>query len=163
MRDLEKLFRARFGDELPDDDSGRDDAMIAAHHLASLGDDPAFIIDTWFRRWAPWLSLKEAQWLIGEAVSNPKRWRADTLAWRMRLTEAERSALGITTIGAIDLSKSERAKRRRQRNIAAKRAARRAKGAMTRAQYLASVKTEKPWIKAGMSRATWYRRQSRET
>ena len=32
--ELERLFIARYGRQLPDDDAGRDEAMLMAHHLA---------------------------------------------------------------------------------------------------------------------------------
>lgn len=33
LRELERLFEDRWGDHLPDDDSGRDDLILAAHHI----------------------------------------------------------------------------------------------------------------------------------
>jgi hypothetical protein len=36
MHDLAKLFRSRYGIELPDDDAGRDDMDVALNHLACL-------------------------------------------------------------------------------------------------------------------------------
>ena len=52
--------------------------------------------------WVPWMTTGEATGYINEALTNPQRWKADQLAWRLRLTAADRSALNITTIGAID-------------------------------------------------------------
>ena len=34
MRELERLFARRYGRLLPDDDAGRDDLIVAAHHIA---------------------------------------------------------------------------------------------------------------------------------
>jgi hypothetical protein len=53
-------------------------------------------------------------------------WTADQLAWRLHLTDADRTALAITTIGAIDCPKRVRTIRRKAR-IAANAKAWRAK------------------------------------
>jgi hypothetical protein len=160
VRDLDSLFAKRYGHRLPDDDAGRDDAEVMAHHLAMLSGDPRQHITDWMRRWAPWLTLVDLDALQARAIVQTKRWSADQLAWRLRLTEAERIAYRITTIGAIDLSNAERTKRRHQRNIEAKRTARRTKGAMSRAEYEAkALSRAKPWIAEGISRRTWYRRR----
>lgn len=157
VRDLNKLFTARYGLTLPDDDAGRDDAAIMAQHLASLPGNPAERITNWLELKAPWFTIGETKALIADTITHPQRWRADKLAWRMRLTEADRRALRITTIGAIDASKGQRAKARAERNRLAKLRARRAKGAKPRAEYLAQF--TKPWIAEGISRRTWFRRQ----
>jgi hypothetical protein len=94
--------------------------------------------------------------LINEAQECPLKWTADKLAWKFKVTQEQRRRLALKTIGAIDLSKAERIKTRRAHNKAASRAYRRANGAKPRAQYLAQF--TKPWIAAGISRATWYRR-----
>lgn len=158
IHDLNKLFAARYGHALPDDDAGKDDAQVMAHHLAALSGDPRKRINGWLRLWCPWMSLADAEAVLAEAILRPQRWRADKLAWRLRLTEADRSALRITTIGAVDLGRSERTKRRRDRAKLRKQMLRRAAGAKPRAQYEAnSINRTKPWIALGMSRAAWYR------
>lgn len=159
IRDLSRLMRARYGSQLPNDAVGRDCARIIVHHLAALSGDPRKRISGWLELWAPWLQLLDAKQLLIEAISNPYRWRADKLGWRLWLTEADRAALRITTIGAIDLGKAERTERRRDHHRKLALAKRRAQGAKPRAEYLASVKTEKPWIALGISRRTWYRRR----
>jgi hypothetical protein len=159
VRDLNKLFRARYGEILPDDDSGRDDVAIVAHHLAQYADGhPARRITQWVRLRAPWMPIAELDALIAEAIAKPKRWRADKLAWRLRLTAADRSALRITTIGAIDASKGQRSARRRERDRKRKMLNRRASGAQPRPEYEAqSLERAQPWTMLGISRRTWYR------
>ena len=39
LRELERIFQSRYGRFLPDDDSGRDDLNLIAHHIAHLGGD----------------------------------------------------------------------------------------------------------------------------
>lgn len=162
VRDLRVLYAARYGSSLPDDDAGLDDARLMAHHLAALSGDPRRRLDSFIREWCPWMSRADQDALLVEIMTRPQRWRADKLAWRLRLIEADRSTLKITTIGAIDMGKAERTKRRRARARMREQERRAAKGAKPRARYLAST-IGKPWIAAGISRASWYRQRARET
>jgi hypothetical protein len=165
VRDLNTLFTARYGQILPDDDAGRDDVRIVAHHLAQYVDgNPLRRITQWVRLRAPWMRLAELDALVAECITKPRRWRADKLAWRLRLTAADRKALRITTISAIDANRAQRIARRRERDRKRKAARRAAAGAIPREQYEAqSIERAQPWTMLGMSRATWYRRHPRET
>jgi hypothetical protein len=78
-----------------------------AHHLAH-GPDPEHRIGLWLGLWAPWMTGSEAGKLITKVIAKPLRWRAHKLGIRLRLTEAERTRLGITTIGSIEVSGQER-------------------------------------------------------
>lgn len=162
MRDLARLFRSRWGITLPNDDAGRDDLKIALNHLACLA-HPRGHIAHWIEIWAPWLTAAEQREIVPPILANPQRWKADALAWRLRLTKEERTMLAITTIGAVDESKAARTKRRRSRDRQRKENARRSQGVLPRKEYEAkSAAVTKPWITEGISRATWYRRK-RET
>lgn len=99
---------------------------IMAHHMAGLPDMPRRVT-AWLDRYAPWLSLASRERLISECAGCPLKWSADKLAWKIRLTDAQRSRLKIRTIGAIDCSKEQRAERQRQRRAEAERARRAAK------------------------------------
>ena len=112
LHDLARLFRARWGLTLPNDDAGRDDMMVAVNHLASLT-EPLKRIDHWLELWCPWITLAERNKIAAAALLYPQRWKADQLAWRLRLTYADRTALGITTIGAIDVPRRDRIKLRK--------------------------------------------------
>src|SRR5438045_741184 len=107
LYDLARIFHSRYGVELPDDDAGRDDLEVAVNHLASLA-RPRRHIANWIELWAPWLTAKEQAEMVGAALANPQHWKADNLAWRLRLTAEERRMLGVTTIGAIDENKAAR-------------------------------------------------------
>lgn len=161
LGDLSRVFRSRYGGvRLPDDDAGRDDIRLAVDHLASLP-HPAKAIVRWLETWAPWLTLAEHRQIIADGIANQRNWKADALAWRLRLTKEERRMLGITTIGAIDEGKAARTKRRRDRDRERKAAARLAAGARPRKHYEgASAERAMPWKAEGISRATWYRRRS---
>lgn len=163
MRDLASLYRSRWGITLPDDDAGRDDLKIALNHLACLA-HPRGHIANWIEVWAPWLTAKEQAEIVPPILANPSRWKADALAWRLRLTKEERNMLGITTIGAVDENKAARTKRRRAADRQRKENARRAKGMKPREQYEGqSLSKAKPWVAEGISRAKWYRRRADET
>lgn len=124
LNDLGKLFRARYGaEQLPDDDAGREDMAVALNHLATLA-HPKGRIEQWLKLWAPWLTIAERDAMTVEAIMNQRHWTADQLAWRLGLTMADRTALGITTIGACDMSKADRTKLRKVKHRERQRARR---------------------------------------
>jgi hypothetical protein len=159
MRELEAIFEDRYGQHLPDDEAGRDCALIAAHHLANLprGDQATNVIK-WLARWAPWMSQYEMDALSSKAIERNIKWKADTLGKRLGLTDQDRSRLCITTIGAIDCNKRARNNRRKQAKRTHNERVRRAEGAVPRVEYEAnSLSRQKPWEAEGISRRTWYR------
>jgi hypothetical protein len=159
LRELERLFSQRYGAELPDDDAGRDDLVIAAHHIAHIGADAARHIVAWAQLWAPWMTADKAAKLADRVIANPFKFTADVLAWRLHLTQAERHDLGITTIGAIDSSKGQRAQFRKLKRQLAASVRRRERGGTSRALYEGnSLSRTRPWEALGVSRRTWYRR-----
>jgi hypothetical protein len=91
---------------------------VAAHHIAHLGGEVEKKIVAWVNLWLPDMPQhKEARW-PRKVKAKPLLWRTDTLAWRLRLTMAERTRLGITTIGALNMSTGRQAERRRRRRYA---------------------------------------------
>jgi len=106
------------------------------------------------------LTEAEAKTIIDEARATPRQMESDALARWLGLTYGVREKLGITTIGAIDVSKSERKALRKERNRQAKERRRRDQGAKPRAEYLAqSLSRLRPWQAMGISRSTWERRR----
>jgi hypothetical protein len=157
IAELRRLYRDRYGYVLPEDDAGRDDAEIMAHHIAKRPDAERNIT-LWLGLWCPWMAGTEVASMTAKVISKPLRWRAGKLATRLNLTEAERKRLRITTIGAVDLTRQQRKDRRRARDRALKHARRLAAGAKPRAEYEAgSLSRTKPWERLGMSRRSWYR------
>ncbi|WLA85597.1 hypothetical protein [Bradyrhizobium elkanii] len=124
LRELERLFKSRYGRLLPDDDAGMDDLTIVAHHIVFLGGEFVEHIVAWARAWAPWLPERDAKRLAERIAAEPRKWSADALAWRLRLTMAERTALKITTFGAFDTSKAEREAIQKERKCERQRARR---------------------------------------
>jgi hypothetical protein len=160
MCDLEVVLHHRWGPQLPDDDAGRDDALLVLHHLAHYAVDPRRKMQFWLGARCPWMNHAESSALIERVISVPRRFKADTVAAKLGLTAAERTMLGISTIGAIDFAKEKRLARRRERDRARKERERRARGDERRADYEAkSTNRARPWEALGMSRRTWYRRQ----
>jgi hypothetical protein len=155
--DLSKVFGHRYGGgklyELPDDDAGREDLCILLDHYSYAN---PLAIPRVLKARAPWLTDNEKDELL---EAEPRRWTAQALANKLNLTEAERRALKVRTIGSVDLSPAERKLQRKLQDRAHKRKARRAAKMQTRAEYLDAMKNRlKPWEAAGVSRATWYRR-----
>jgi sRNA-binding protein len=107
--------------------------MVAVNHLASLA-HPKKRIEDWLDIWCPWLTRAESTTIITKAIIHQEHWTADQLAWRLRLTDADRTTLAITTIGAIDCSKAERRKRR-----AIKAKERMARNRMARSQHKVTI------------------------
>ena len=131
LRELERVFRLRYGRCLPDDDAGREDLTLVAHHIAHLRGEVVEHILGWARRWAPWMPDAEATALAESVTADRRKFTADQLAWALGLSMAERTALKITTIGAFDLGKAERAELRKAKRRAAdkERRARKARAA----------------------------------
>ncbi|WP_315729129.1 hypothetical protein [Bradyrhizobium sp. SZCCHNS2015] len=161
LSELSTIFQDRYGSPLlPEDDSGRDDAFVMAHHLARLAGDQRRNIALWMRSWAPWMRPTEVEQLIDAVLAKPRRWRADPIGKKINLRDVDRTRLGIKTIGAADVSKQQRAARRKAQKREDMKRRRTASGTKPRAEYEAqSIAQSKPWIAEGVSRATWYRRQ----
>jgi hypothetical protein len=151
--EIECLLTDRYGNRLPDDDAGRDDAIIMCHHQ-ELRD-----IAGWLRRWAPWMHEAEIAAIKIEVRDDRTYLSADALGRRLGLTDGVRTKLKITTIGAVDVDKAARNRRRKAKARERERQRRAADGAKSRAEYRAAVASDAPWKAARVSRATWYRRR----
>jgi len=103
----------------------------------------------------------EAELIIEEADARPKCRKADVLAKYLHLTDKMRTRLQIRTIGSVDVSEQQRARRRKQEKCAYKQVKRRKQGIKRRAEYLAnnSLSRAQPWKAEGISRRTWYYRR----
>lgn len=100
-------------------------ARIFVHHFVVLTDGNRRAAD-WLSTYCPWIEPRDREYMLTEANHCPLKWSADKLAWKIRLTDAKRSELKITTIGAIDVSKDQRAKRRSEASKARSKARRKA-------------------------------------
>jgi hypothetical protein len=129
VRDLTAFFDHTYGGPLPDDDAGREDMFILAHHVARLNGDPERNVRRYAATWAPWMAEDELDAFVRRVLAKPYQWGADTLGAQIGLLDSVRTRLGITTIAPTDLSKAEREHRRREKWNAKRRKA-------TREEYL---------------------------
>jgi hypothetical protein len=83
------------------------------------------------------------------------------VAAQVMLTNVQREANKLWSIPPIDMSKSQLAEQRREKDRKRKRLARRRARMQSRSSYLASVASDKPWIKEGVSRRTWFRHRAK--
>lgn len=114
------------GVELEPCDRSETIIRVFVHHLMSLAQGPRRT-SAWFHRYAPWLSLRDQEYLISEATYCPLKWSADKLAWKLRIKDEQRSRLKLKTIGAIDCNKDQRKARDRKRRADREKARRDAK------------------------------------
>jgi hypothetical protein len=121
-------------------------------------------LKVWAERWAPMTPDGRLEEIVGIAMARPRLDKADPLGSKLRLSDAERTYLRITTIGAYDFNKAARKrrnllrKRERDRITSAERRIQR--GAQPRTTYLAQcLSATAPWKTEGISRRTWERRR----
>ncbi|MGY3506316.1 hypothetical protein [Bradyrhizobium sp. USDA 4471] len=152
LRELELLFWHRWGRQLPDDEAGSDDLVVAFIHVRVVAQNPDAAIRGWAATWAPWCVANELRDLMEQAF-NERLPMADELGKRLGLSDAERTLLGIKTIGAFDVLKEARAARRAQKDRERKAQRRLAAGVTPRHRSNAK---RKPWELLGMGRSTWY-------
>lgn len=100
------------GAELEPSDWSADIARIFVHHFVVLADGNRRAAE-WLSTYCPWIERRDREHMITEANHCPLKWSADKLAWKIRLTDAKRTELKITTIGAIDCGKDQRKARDR--------------------------------------------------
>ena len=121
ISELNRLFAARYGEQLPDNPEGRRMVTIAAHHLVHLVGSPQKRLMDWCSLRAPWMTVADIESILTEVVTHPRSWKADSLAWLLKLTYADRQALKIGTIGAIDCNRTQRAALRKAKDKLRKR------------------------------------------
>jgi len=160
--ELEQLIGFRFGPRGVDTDDWRVIAAVGLNHLVThvralpVRDDRPAEADLcwgWVNRFCPAADPVEVERLIAAVLRAPRRYRADTIAKLLGVTDAERRALGLKTIGATDRDAEARKADRRAADRERKRAARKAA-----ARPRVTLAQSRPWEAMGMSRATWYRK-----
>jgi hypothetical protein len=104
------------------------------------------------------LTVSEAAALVEASSRGRPLYRADDLGTYLRLTDAERTAWRIRTIGGYDFSKRQRTMRRRQQDRERKARQRRAAGIRPIVQSFSKIR---PWESLNMSRTKWYRLQKK--
>jgi hypothetical protein len=100
----------------------------------------------------------EAIAIIEEASITRKHLTADNLARFLGVTYAQRQALGLTTIGSVNVRKRARKELRKVRDRRYQEGKRRERGARPHSESLSATK---PWEAMKMSRRTWYRQRTK--
>jgi hypothetical protein len=159
MAELFRVFVRYYGGApLPDDDDGRDSLKLVFQTLSGTGNAGHRMVDV-ARVWAPWMPALELDALVADVVAHPRRFKADTVAERLGMTDEIRTLLKLRTIGAIDKPAEVRAAERKEQQRLAKEQKRRAAGIPTIAEARKNRARKEPWIEAGIPRSTWYRRR----
>lgn len=156
VAEMIRLFEHRYGSQLlPDDEAGREDLNLVADELLKLNNPEARVV-AFVETCAPWLPAGELAKLLKRF---PRPRRADAMGRELNLRYAERKALLIRTIAAIDITKHRLAKIRKEEARQRAEEARRLAGAIPRKEYEdGSDARLKPWLALRMSRRTWYRK-----
>jgi hypothetical protein len=129
-------------------------------HNGQNSRDPAGAVKLAAERMGGSLSDGEADAILETADALRQRRTADKLARFLGVTFPQRRALGITTIGSIDITKGTRTLLRKRKKRRYNEQRRRAQGVRPRTEYEESSLTRtKPWEAEGMSRRTWYRKR----
>jgi hypothetical protein len=157
--ELIRIYESRCGPtwpELPNDDAGLDYVRLYADHCGASDFD---ILKTFCEKHAPWMTAEEIDGVFVQRRRGP--WSADDLAADLHLMDADRTRLGIRTIGAFNYSKAARTKRNKRIRRDRERKRREAAGAKPHSQSLSATK---PWDHETppMTRPTWYRRRKTE-
>ena len=157
MHDLESLCRA----SVVPADGGWEYLTAAANHLAFIyrrtADKIAAVV-AWCRRFTPSIPPDRAALLAERIVEDPRMPCADRLAWRLGLTMETRTALEITTIGAVDVTKAQRAALRKKMDAEG---ARRRRAAQRTGRPRGRPSKGKPWEALGISKTTYYERRTK--
>lgn len=155
LGDVKRVFRARWGPELPNDDAGEDDLVI----LLALTDPRNWNNVT--EVWAPWMSAAKAEEIKQHVATTKIDVSPLALGLRVRLTMEERERLGVRQIAPCDVTKEELKEHRKMKERDRARKRRRRVGAVSREAYLSqSLSRLKPWIVEGISRSAWYQRKA---
>jgi hypothetical protein len=107
------------------------------------------------------LAPVEASAVITESRQIRRCWSADNLARFLGVTYAQRQALGLTTIGSVNVGKRARKEIRKVANKRIQERKRRTSGVRSRAEYEANSIAEMARTQ-GVSRMTIYRRKQAE-
>jgi len=160
---LLKLFRHRWGHELPDDDAGRDDLWLLVSNVSLAAAEPEkkmrHVIEM---MWAPWMLAEEREDYVRHVWDLDLYERTQTardIGNRLGLTNAEREALKLWPFHPIDNTGEEIAEQAKIRKRQRQRLKRRERGVRSREEYRQQVRGPKPWIAEGISRRTWERRR----
>jgi hypothetical protein len=164
LEQVRKLLTWRYGPEVPKNDAGIDELDAVLNVKARCYDrhyrEAALLKE--IDLLAPWMPWGEARRWAKTIARRPSKFKVDTLGKRLNLDAKTRHHLGLWQIGAVDEDAEARKANRKRRDRDRKRIGRAKRGGKTRKQFIDTSlsKNSKPWVAEGISRRTWYRRQS---
>lgn len=116
VKDLRRVLTDRWGLRLPDDETGRALLAIVIDHALLIARDLA---EKMALQLLPDISDAEMGYMVDRA-GDGRMWGPQALANAIGLTETDRVRLQVRTIGAVDITPSQRRTRKRQRRRDAK-------------------------------------------
>jgi hypothetical protein len=125
--------------------------LIAWHWHNPKAIDAIWSLTEAARRMGGKITEAQASDITEEASITRQHRKADNLARFLGVTYAQRQALGIKTIGSINVGRRARKELRKRRDRLAKEAKRRAVGMRPQSQSLSATE---PWRALGVSRRT---------
>src|SRR5262245_22466503 len=134
--------------------------LIAWHWYNAKATDPIWSLMEAAKRMGGKITEAEASAITEEASIIRKCWSADNLARFLGVVYADRQALGLTTIGSVDVKKRARKVLRQRKDRLYREAKRRANGVLTRTEWEANSVAVRA-REEGVSRMTIYRRRKR--
>jgi hypothetical protein len=141
IAEFSRFLTHKYGETLPNDDAGRDDAFVMANLLArTRGGDRS--IPRWLALRAPWMTIAEITDITATAMRLQLKWTADKLARRIGLDFATRTRLRIKTIGSTDVDKEQRRAIRLQKDRDRKRERRRNRSKLRETMRRRTSRTE---------------------
>jgi hypothetical protein len=132
--------------------------LIAWHWYNPKAKDAIWSVMEAAKRMGGKITEAEASAITEEASIIRKCWSADNLARFLGVTYAQRQALGLKTIGSIDVKKRARRELRKRKDRLYQERCRRARGARPQSESLSRTK---PWEALNMSKRTWERRRNK--
>lgn len=116
--ELRRLFRFRYVDQLPADDTGRRAAARILEAIALSGRDGFARAENFLVLWCPWMTRKERQEMTAAAFDAPPYlWSAQLLGDDLNLSWDEREACRISTIRPAGATDDELAERRKMKAV----------------------------------------------
>ena len=158
---LIRLFRARYGNELPNDEAGVEDLWLLLQNVSLALSGAEKKMRCAIEIWAPWLPEDEAEArveLLKKLTIYERTPTARELGDRLNVTSTVRERLKLWPFLPVDMTDEQLAEQRKAKDRQRKAARRRQLGVKPRSASLLKLK---PWEAEGISRPTWYRRREK--
>jgi hypothetical protein len=153
------LLRLRWGATLPDSEAGRAVLWVLVC-IASLGPHAAVRLPNIIAVMAPWMDDAETELYIDHVNKLPfyqRSFSSRELGKLANLTNAQREQWKLWAMLPVDMTDEQLAEQRKIKHRIREQHRRRANGAKPRNPR----NSAKPWLTEGISRRTYYYRQSR--